>query len=115
MTKKSLWSNKLDNISQLLLIILLIVLPACTGKSLGGVNSSEVENSSPIENNDTEEGHRQPPDLSEAAKKLGVSEDELAKALGSPPPDFEAAADKLGVSVKELKDALPPSPERSPW
>ncbi len=50
------------------------------------------------------------PDLAAAAEQLGVTEDELAAALGetSPgePPDFDAAAETLGVTVEELEAAL---------
>lgn len=92
-----------------------IAIIACNGQSLGDEDGSEVGESFFQESNDLQNGDHQPPELSEAAEKLGVSEDELAEALGkSPPPDLEAAADKLGVSVEELKDALPPPPERSP-
>jgi predicted ArsR family transcriptional regulator len=47
------------------------------------------------------------PDLAVAAKKLGVTQDELMAALGrSMPPDTAAAAKKLGVTEKALIDAL---------
>ena len=46
------------------------------------------------------------PDIAAAAKKLGVSEDELKQALGAPPPNFEKAADKLGISAEQLQKAL---------
>ena len=39
------------------------------------------------------------PGLSEAAEKLGITEEELRNALGGPPPDFEAAAKILGLSI----------------
>ncbi len=47
-----------------------------------------------------------PPDLSGIAKKLGVSERELQRALGPPPPDFKSAAKKLGISERKLKEAM---------
>ena len=47
------------------------------------------------------------PGLSEAAEKLGITEEELRNALGGPPPDFEAAAKILGLSVEELMQAIP--------
>ena len=47
------------------------------------------------------------PDLTDAAKTLGVSVTKLESALGGPPPDFEAAAKTLGLSVDELMAALP--------
>jgi len=50
---------------------------------------------------------RGPPDLREAAKKLGVSFDKLRRALGPPPPNFERAATQLGISVEDLKKVLP--------
>lgn len=47
-----------------------------------------------------------PPDLSGVAKKLGVSERELMRALGPPPPNFRSAAKKLGISERELHEAM---------
>ncbi len=52
------------------------------------------------------------PDLSAAAKKLGVSERELMKALGPPPPNFSNAARKLGISESKLKEAMRSAGER---
>lgn len=46
------------------------------------------------------------PDLSAAATKLHISEDQLRDALGPPPPDLDAAARKLGITTQALKDAL---------
>jgi hypothetical protein len=46
------------------------------------------------------------PDLSEAAKKLGVSEQTLMRALGPPPPNFSNAAKKLGISERKLQEAM---------
>lgn len=51
-----------------------------------------------------------PPDLRQAAAKLGVSVEKLRRALGPPPPDFAAAAGTLGISVEELMKVLPPPP-----
>ena len=52
-------------------------------------------------------GQMPQPDLAVAAKKLGVTQDELTAALGrSMPPDTAAAAKKLGVTEKALIDAL---------
>ena len=59
--------------------------------------------------------------LSEAATKLGISEESLRQALrdsGGPPPDMEKAAASLGISVEELQAAMPerrprPRPQRS--
>jgi hypothetical protein len=51
-----------------------------------------------------------PPDFSEAAEQLGVTEEALMEALGQPPVDLEAA-EELGVSVEDLTDALPPPPQ----
>lgn len=48
-----------------------------------------------------------PPDLSEAAATLGISQAELLAALGGPPPDLSAAAATLGISVDELAAVLP--------
>ncbi len=49
---------------------------------------------------------RGPPDFATAAKRLGVREDELKKALGTPPPDFKEAASRLGITVELLQQAL---------
>lgn len=51
-----------------------------------------------------------PPDFSEAATTLGISEDDLHAALrasGGPPPDLAKAAETLGITEDELKAALP--------
>lgn len=48
----------------------------------------------------------QRPDLAVAAATLGISEQDLQDALGSPPPDIDAAAAELGVTPIELEDAL---------
>lgn len=48
------------------------------------------------------------PDFSEAAEKLGVSEEELVAALGEDrPPNFAAAAEKLGITEEALMEAMP--------
>lgn len=44
--------------------------------------------------------------LERAAKELGVSLEELRRAVGPPPPDFEGAAAKLGISAERLRRAL---------
>lgn len=52
--------------------------------------------------------------LSDAAKTLGITEAELATALGGPdsgPPDLEAVAEALGVGVNKLRNALPTRPD----
>ena len=41
-----------------------------------------------------------------AAKKLGISEEELRAAIGGPPPNFEAAAEKLGISEETIRAAF---------
>ena len=51
-----------------------------------------------------------PPDFAAAAAQLGISEQALMDALGTPPPDFEAAAATLGITVEALQDALGPPP-----
>lgn len=52
------------------------------------------------------------PDLSDAAARLGISEDELRQALGNDgPPNFEAAAQALGISVDTLMDVMPAPPQ----
>lgn len=47
-----------------------------------------------------------PPDLSVAAKILGVSERELQSALGPPPPNFRNSARKLGINERDLHEAM---------
>ncbi|MEY4169473.1 MAG: hypothetical protein RLZ94_546 [Actinomycetota bacterium] len=47
------------------------------------------------------------PDLSAAAKELGITVNQLTEALGTTfPPDFAAAAKTLGITESELKAAL---------
>jgi hypothetical protein len=55
-------------------------------------------------------GHGGPPDLGQAATRLGVSVQQLREALGPPPPDLAGAARKLGISIEKLRQALPPPP-----
>lgn len=45
------------------------------------------------------------PDLN-AATKLGISAEQLRRALGPPPPDLQAAAKQLGISESQLRNAL---------
>lgn len=49
------------------------------------------------------------PDFGQAAAALGISEQELIDALGTP-PDLAAAATTLGISLDELTAILPPPP-----
>ncbi len=51
-------------------------------------------------------GPENPPDLAVAAEILGITEQDLADALGPPPPDFAAAAQTLGITEQELQNAL---------
>lgn len=51
------------------------------------------------------------PDLGAAAEQLGISEQELATALGDGRPNFEAAAQTLGMSVDDLMAVLPAPPQ----
>jgi hypothetical protein len=47
------------------------------------------------------------PDLASAAAKLGITQDQLAAALGNKmPPDLAAAAKTLGISEAALREAL---------
>ncbi len=46
------------------------------------------------------------PNLADAAKKLGITEQQLKDALGTPPPDFAAASQKLGIIEAVLRAAL---------
>ncbi len=45
-------------------------------------------------------------DLSAAAKKLGITEQQLKDALGAPPSNFTTAAKKLRITEADLKAAL---------
>lgn len=54
-----------------------------------------------------QQGGKGRPDFAAAAASLGVSEAELVNALGGPPPNVEQAADKLGISVEQLTEVLP--------
>lgn len=52
------------------------------------------------------------PDLTEAAKALGISVETLRDALGGGgPPDFDAAAETLGIGVNDLMSVLPAPPQ----
>ena len=42
-------------------------------------------------------------DFTTAAKKLGITEQELRTAVGGPPPNFEAAAKILGISEEKIR------------
>ena len=46
------------------------------------------------------------PNFEKAVKVLGVSKQDIKRALGPPPGDFERAAKQLGISEAELRDAL---------
>ena len=46
------------------------------------------------------------PDLTAAAKKLGIPEQTLRDALGPPPPNLATAAQKLGITASALRAAL---------
>ena len=48
----------------------------------------------------------QGPDLAAAAAQLGITEQALRNALGTPPPNFAAAAAALGITEQALVDAL---------
>ncbi len=52
-----------------------------------------------------------PPDLSQAASKLGVSQEELISALGGPPPNIQRASEILNISIEELLDIIPLPPQ----
>ncbi|MCP5029260.1 MAG: DUF1566 domain-containing protein [Actinomycetia bacterium] len=79
----------------------------------GGEVVPQNESSSPQTPAETEEGGP----LAAAAAQLGVTERELAAALGDPdsgPPDFEMAAAALGVSVDALMEAVGAPPANGP-
>jgi hypothetical protein len=44
--------------------------------------------------------------LNVAAARLGISAEQLRRALGPPPPDLNAAARQLGMPVERLREAL---------
>ncbi len=46
------------------------------------------------------------PDLTVAARRLGISVQALRRALGPPPPDLSISAARLGISVAALRQAL---------
>ncbi len=46
------------------------------------------------------------PDLSIAAKRLGISIHKLRAALGAPPPDYRISAQRLGISAETLHNAM---------
>jgi YHYH protein len=83
--------------------------PYTLGCFKGEIDTSMLERR-PAPQGDTRGGQRGgrggPPDLSGVAKKLGVSERELQRALGPPPPNFRSAAKKLGISERELHGAM---------
>ncbi|MBT3190643.1 MAG: arylsulfotransferase (ASST) [Anaerolineae bacterium] len=56
--------------------------------------------------NNSQQGNRPRLDLASAASTLGVTEEALRKALGTPPPDFAAIAAQLGITEQALIDAL---------
>ncbi|UUX93353.1 hypothetical protein [Methanoplanus endosymbiosus] len=66
----------------------------------------------------SEEGRVEPVDLALAAETLGVTEDQLAAALGDRVEgeeiDLESAASELGVTVEELQEALGPQQDGMP-
>lgn len=47
-----------------------------------------------------------PPDFNKVGEMLGMDGETVRRALGPPPPDFESAARKLGVSVEQLHEAM---------
>ena len=51
-------------------------------------------------------GKGKKPNFDNASKVLGVSENDMKKALGPPPGDFEKASKELGISLNDLKEAL---------
>jgi hypothetical protein len=56
-----------------------------------------------------------PPEFEEAAQKLGVTLEELQQAFGDVrggAPDLTAAAKALGIEEAELRAVLPPPPNR---
>ncbi|MCP3855396.1 MAG: DUF1566 domain-containing protein [Actinomycetia bacterium] len=88
-------------------------LETVTGGEVVLDDETDSESSSPQTPAETEEGGP----LAAAAAQLGVTERELAAALGDPgsgPPDFEMAAAALGVSVDALMEAVGAPPTNGP-
>lgn len=54
----------------------------------------------------SKQGRPGKPNFAKAEKLLGVSTEDLKRALGPPPGDFSRAAEKLSISEKKLRDAL---------
>jgi hypothetical protein len=54
----------------------------------------------------------QPPDFSEAASALGITQEELISALGGRPPDLEKASKILGIPVEDLRKFIPLPPRK---
>ncbi len=44
--------------------------------------------------------------LARAAAELGVTTQQLRKAIGAPPPDFQQASRVLGIPAKQIRDAM---------
>ena len=51
-------------------------------------------------------GFQSRPDLSVAARRLGIGVQTLRRALGPPPPNLRLSAARLGISVADLREAL---------
>jgi hypothetical protein len=106
----------------LILTVTIVVVAACTPGVLSAgplvVNSQSeqgqsaaappeaVAESSSIGALTTQTPIRSVPDLAAVAEVLGISEADLAAALGPVPPNLELAAQILGVTVGELKTAM---------
>ena len=54
----------------------------------------------------TTRGGGKRPDFAAAATKLGITEEALKSALGTPPADFDKAAKTLGVTAEQLQQAM---------
>ncbi|MBT3315235.1 MAG: GGDEF domain-containing protein [Anaerolineae bacterium] len=91
-----------------LLIVLIIGLTACSESPDG---AQDLLLSEQIDVSAGQTSQTIPPqlDLVSAANQLGITEEELISALGSPgqgPPNFAAVATKLDIPQQELMDAL---------
>lgn len=70
-----------------------------------GTHERSARNNLSSDGNSGRPGGRHP-DLQKAAAKLGVSFEDLRRAMGPPPPDFSRAARSLGISESKLREAV---------
>ncbi len=113
--------------------LLLEATAPCSNSNLNVSAQTQSQEQLQAQVSNQERSRPTPPDLAAAAKKLGVTEQQLVEALGLPPkppessnqnqlppdppprPDFASAAQKLGTTEAKLVEALglPPKPPES--